>query len=233
MSQLLNLEGGIWLNNLCMLFIIINRNDEKKIINIINKYKVGFKVVVYGQGTASSSLLEYFGLSRQEKSIITMVLPPIVCKHILREIEHKINVNEHGKGIAFSISLSSSTKYMLDFYEKHEMEDFYMEEANQELIVTIVNEGYADKVMTEAKKGGATGGTTINGRGLANEKAIKILNISIEPEKDIVLILVPTEKKNDIMNLIVDNCGLKTPGAGICFSLPVDQVVGLNKNIDN
>ena len=33
------------------------------------------------------------------------------------------------------------------------------------------------------------------------------------------------------MNLIVKNCGLKTPGAGICFSLPVDYVVGLNKEI--
>lgn len=216
-----------------MLFIIINRNNEKKIINIINKYKVGFKVVVYGKGTASSSLLEYFGLSSEEKSIITTVLPPIVCKHILKEIEQRINVNEHGKGIAFSISLASSTKYMLDFYKNHEMEDIDMEAAAQELIVTIVNEGYAEKVMTEAKRGGATGGTTINGRGLANEKAIKILNISIEPEKDIVLILVPTEKKNNIMNLIVDNCGLKTPGAGICFSLPVDHVVGLNKNIDS
>lgn len=211
----------------------MNHDDEKKMINIINKYKVGFKVVMYGKGTASSSLLEYFGLSNKEKSIMTMVLPPIICKHILREIEQKFNVNERGKGVAFSISLSSSTKYMLDFYKTHEMEDFEMEAANQELIVTIVNEGYAEKVMTEAKKGGATGGTTINGRGLANEKAIKILNISIEPEKDIVLILVPSEKKNNIMNLIVENCGLKTTGAGICFSLPVDHVVGLNKNINN
>ncbi|MEE0931069.1 MAG: hypothetical protein UIM53_08715, partial [Acutalibacteraceae bacterium] len=67
------------------------------------------------------------------------------------------------------------------------------------LIMTIVNEGYAEKVMTEAKKKGATGGTTINGRGLASGKAIKFIGLSIEPEKDIILILVPSEKKKDIM----------------------------------
>lgn len=220
------------MNSLCMLFIIMNYSDEKKFTKIINKYKVGFKVVVRGKGTASSSLLEYFGLDEEEKKVMTMVLPPVVCKHLLREIETKINVSEHGKGIAFSIPLSSSTKYMMDYYKTQEMEDFDMEEAYQHLIVTIVNEGYAEKVMNEAKKGGATGGTTISGRGLESEKAIKFLNLSIEPEKDIVLILASTDKKNDIMNIIVENCGLKTPGAGICFSLPVDHVVGLNKQIN-
>lgn len=218
------------MNNLCMLFIIINSNNEKKFLKIIDKYKIGFKFIMHGTGTASSSLLEYFGLNEEEKTVITSILPPIICKHILLEIDEKNNMNEPGKGIAFTIPLSSSTKYMLDFYQKHEMEDIEMKEVNQHLIVTITNEGYAEKVMTEAKKAGATGGTTLNGRGLETENVIKFLNIAIEPEKDIVLILAPTEKKNDIMNNIVENCGLKTPGAGICFSLPVDHVVGINHN---
>jgi len=233
MNQLLILKGVINLNNLCMTFIIINYSDEKKFTKILNKYKIGFKVVMHGNGTASSSLLEYFGLNKEEKTVITAVLPSSNCKHLLKEIEERIKVNEHGKGIAFSILLSSCGKYMLDYYQKYEMEDIEMEASNQHLIVTIVNEGYAEKVMNEAKKAGATGGTTLSGRGLEHEKAIKFLNISIEPEKDIVLILSPTDKKNNIMNMIVESCGLKTPGTGICFSLPVDNVVGLNKEISN
>ena len=221
------------MNNLSMLVAIVNHTDEAKILKIINKYKVGFKYVMYGEGTASSSLLEYFDLNDEEKAIILSVLPNGMCKKILIEVSNKINVNESGKGILFSIPLSSSTKYMLDYYKNSEMEDIEMEEAYRHLIVTIVNQGYAEKVMTEAKKSGATGGTTINGRGLGDGKAIKFLNISIEPEKDIVLILVPTDKKNSIMGSILNNCGLKTPGAGICFSLPVDHVVGLNKEISN
>ena len=219
------------MNELCMLVMITNSNLERKFIKMLGKYKVGFKVVLHGIGTASSSLLEYFGLNEEEKAIITSVVPPVICKHILKGIEQEMN--DPGRGIAFSIPLSSSTKYMLDYYQKHEMEDIEMKEANQHLIVTIVNEGYADKVMNEAKKVGATGGTTLNGRGLENEKIVKFLNISIEPEKDVVLIIAPTDKKNKIMNVIVENCGLKTPGAGICFSLPVDHVVGLNQEINH
>ena len=219
------------MNDLCMLFIIIDGNDEKKILKVVNQYKVGFKVVMHGMGTASSSLLEYFGLNDEEKTIITAVLPPSVCRNILIDLEKKVNFNEHGMGIAFSIPLSSATKYMVDYYKNCKMEDIKMEDGNQHLIVTIVNQGYAEKVMNEAKKSGATGGTTISGRGLENEKAIKFLNIAIEPEKDIVLILTSSEKKNNIMNAIVENCGLKTPGAGICFSLPVDNVAGISKEL--
>lgn len=220
------------MTQLHMLFLIINPNDEKKFLKIIDKYKVGFKVVMHGTGTASSSLLEYFGLKDERKTIVTAVIPTIVCKNILRDIEQKENIQEPGNGIAFTIPLSSSTKYILDFYQNHEMEDIEMEEVKQHLIVTITNQGYAEKVMTEAKKVGATGGTTLSGRGLENEKVIKFLNIAIEPEKDVVFILVDSEKKTDIMNAIVENCGLKTPGAGICFSLPVDHVLGVNKKVE-
>ena len=219
------------MDNLCMLFVITDYTNESKFLKIINKYKVGFKTVMYGKGTASDSILDYFELDKEEKSIITLVLPVIVCKNILKEIKERTNVNEHGRGIAFSISLSSGSKYMLDFYKKHEMEDVEMEDIKQHLIITITNEGYAEKVMSEAKKAGATGGTTINGRGLNNKTAIKFLKINIEPEKDIVLILASSESKNKIMESIIRECGIKTPGGGICFSLPVDYAVGLNKEL--
>lgn len=221
------------MNNLCMLFIIINYTDEKRINKIIEKYKIGFKVIMHGKGTASSSLLEYFGLNEEEKSIMTMVLPKTNSKHILKEIQQQIKVHEHGRGIAFTIPLSSGSKYMIDYYQKYEMEDIEMNEFENHLIITIVNEGYAEKVMNEAKKAGATGGTSLTGRGLEYEKAVKFLNISIEPEKDVVLILASSEHKNNIMNTIVENCGLKTKGAGICFSLPVDNVIGLKEEILN
>lgn len=219
------------MHNLSMINIIINAQDEKKFIKVLEKNKVNFKNIIHGTGTASSSLLDYFGLNQEEKVIITAIAPTTNCKHILKDIETKIKLYEPGRGIAFTIGLSSSIKYLLDYYKSKEMEDIEMEKMEQHLIITIANEGYAEKIMTEAKKAGATGGTTINGRGLETEKIIKFLNIAIEPEKDIVLILASSETKNSIMNNIIESCGLKTPGAGICFSLPVDYGVGLNKDI--
>lgn len=220
------------MSKLTLLTIVSSVNKEKYYLKILNKYRIKFKAITHGRGTASSSLLEYFGLNEVERVIMLAIVPSIMSKYILKYMDEKMKMSEPGNGIAFTISLSSSTKYMNDTYAKVEMEDIDMEDANKHLIITIANEGFAEIIMNAAKKVGATGGTTINGRGLETEKIIKFLGISIEPEKDIVLILADNDKKNDIMNEIVSSCGLKTPGAGICFSIPVDHVAGLNHNLE-
>ena len=98
---------------------------------------------------------------------------------------------------------------------------------DHEAIFCIVNAGFSDAVMDAAKEFGARGGTVIRARGTANAEADKLFNIAIQPEKEIVMILVDQSIKNDILHALYRAVGLKTPGQGIAFSLPVDQVVGL------
>lgn len=100
-----------------------------------------------------------------------------------------------------------------------------------ECILCIVNTGFSDAVMDAAREFGARGGTVLHARGTANKEAEKIFQISIQPEKEIVMILVPTEIKDDILHALYKAVGLQTPGQGIAFSLPVDHVVGLGENI--
>ena len=101
-----------------------------------------------------------------------------------------------------------------------------------ELIITIVSEGYASLAMDAAKKVGAGGGTLINGIGLGSKEATKFLGITIEPEKDVVLILTEKDEKKKVMEEITNAVGLSHEGRGICFSIPVDNVVGLSENIE-
>lgn len=98
-----------------------------------------------------------------------------------------------------------------------------------ELIICIVNAGYAESVMDAAKEYGAGGGTVIHGRGTASRDVEKRFQIAIEPEKELVMILVPSEIKDDVLLGLYRAVGLKTPGQGIAFSMPVDAVVGLPK----
>ena len=96
-----------------------------------------------------------------------------------------------------------------------------------DLIVTIVNRGFADDVMRAAKKAGAFGGTVLNARGTAAQSEKKFFGTVIEPEKEMVLILTEHEKRTVIMEAIAENAGLQKDGMGICFSLPVDAVRGV------
>ena len=96
-----------------------------------------------------------------------------------------------------------------------------------DLIVTVVNRGYADYVMAAAKSQGARGGTILNGRGTGAKEAEKFFNLIFQEEKELVLIVALKSIKNAIMSEIVNKTGLNSPGQGITFSLPVDAIAGL------
>jgi nitrogen regulatory protein PII len=104
-----------------------------------------------------------------------------------------------------------------------------MKSYKHEVIMCIVNSGFSETVMDAARELGARGGTVIRGRGTANAEAEKLYGIAIQPEKEIVMILIDSALKNDILHAIYKTVGLKTPGQGIAFALPVEDVVGLSE----
>ena len=102
-----------------------------------------------------------------------------------------------------------------------------MSDFNHEVIFCIVNAGFSDEVMDAAREYGARGGTVIRARGTAGQEAEKLFNIAIQPEKEIVMILVDKKIKNDILHALYKAVGLNTPGQGIAFTVPAIDVVGL------
>lgn len=206
--------------------LVMIYNNEKKLKNILKKYKLNFNVMTYGSGTASLSLLTYFGLDKVKKSLYFSLIPSSLEEKVLQELETKLNLKQIGEGIGFTISLTSSNKFIKDILDK---EGDKMENKDEyELIITIVKEGYSDLVMQAAKKEKATGGTVIYGRSLGSSRTI-LANLTIEPEKDIVLNIVPKEIKKQVMESINKETGVKTEARGLIMSIPIDNVIGLHE----
>lgn len=103
-----------------------------------------------------------------------------------------------------------------------------MDKKKYEMILCIVNAGFSETVMDAAKSAGAQGGTLLRGRGTANREAEEFFHISIQPDKEIVMILVPQEIKDAVLTSIYKAAGLNTAGQGIAFSIAVDRTVGLS-----
>ena len=204
--------------------LIVISNDNK--LNVVLKHhKLNFNIITYGSGTASKSLLTYFGLDEVRKNVYFSLIPSYLEEKILTELKNKLNLNKIGQGIGFTISLKSSNKFIKDILDKKEI---VMENSNNyELIVTIVKEGYSEAVMNAAKRVGATGGTVIYGRSLGSSRTI-LTNLQVEPEKDVVLNIVKKEIKNKVMESINNETAIKSDANGILLSLPIDNVIGLN-----
>jgi hypothetical protein len=96
-------------------------------------------------------------------------------------------------------------------------------ETKFELIMCIVNAGFSQNVMAAARKAGARGGSILRGRGSANPESEEFFNITIQPDKEVILILTASDGKDKILKAIYKESGLTTDANGIAFSIPVER----------
>ncbi len=108
-----------------------------------------------------------------------------------------------------------------------------MNKTEYEMIICLVNAGYSDAVMNAARKEGVSGGTVIHARGTANKEAEETFKITIQPDKDMVMMIVPAKIKDNVLRSLYENVGLDSDGQGIAFSMPVSKAVGIGKSSDS
>lgn len=95
------------------------------------------------------------------------------------------------------------------------------------LIVSIVRKGWGDTVLEATMQAGAHGGTVLFGRGIGRNEQQRVFGIQIEPEKEIVLTIVPTKIKDTVLQEAIRAAELTKPGHGLAFVVPVEKVAGI------
>ena len=104
-----------------------------------------------------------------------------------------------------------------------------MEAHKYELVVCIVNAGFSQNVMEAARAAGAKGGTVLRARGSANPESEEFFSINVQPDKEMLMILVPKDIKDDVLKAIYKDCGLGNEAQGIAFSLPVTRTTTIKE----
>lgn len=97
----------------------------------------------------------------------------------------------------------------------------------QKLIVTIVRKEKAKKVIFASKKAGASGGTTLFGKGFRLHDKDRFLGIPIEREREIILTLVDEEIYPAVMQAIIDSVNLNKPKQGVGFVISAKHITGV------
>ena len=94
-------------------------------------------------------------------------------------------------------------------------------------LFVIANAGYTDALMDILRAEGASGATVMNARG-EGAKQQSILGITVESEKEIIFTIVEASAAKRMMTALKEKAGWKSKLHGICFTMPVDQVIGIN-----
>jgi nitrogen regulatory protein PII len=101
------------------------------------------------------------------------------------------------------------------------------------LIIALTQDAITDKIVEAAREKGATGSTVITsakGEGMNVSKTF--LGLSLETQRDVVLLLVEEHLSQEILETI-SRVGEfdANPGTGIAFSIDVNDAVGVTHQI--
>lgn len=227
-----------------MIVTIVDRNRATCVMKLFKSLRVHWHYVLLGEGTASSEMMDMLGLGSSDKSVFLCIEPEYRVTDFLKQITRSLQLNMAGKGIAFSIPISGVNHPIIDkLKEELNLESEKMEkemekviqnkkkEIHYSLIVGMINQGYSEDVMATAKKLGVTGGTIVHARRVGIEDAVKFLGISVQEEKEMLVILTSKEKKHEIMKELSVAHGIKSEVQGIFLSLPVEEIAGIDLSL--
>ncbi len=90
-----------------LLITVVNRSKGEFYMDYLGGFEVNFQTSVLAQGTAHSETLHLLGLENSDKSVIFSIVREDKAEEILRGLDEKFQTVKKGKGIAFTVPLTS------------------------------------------------------------------------------------------------------------------------------
>lgn len=104
------IKGGgntVTSNKLVTLITVINRNKAEYYADLIQSFEVNLQAIALADGTADAKTMRYLGLTDTEKAVIFSVVQENRLPDALNALDEKFKTVKGGKGIAFTIPLTS------------------------------------------------------------------------------------------------------------------------------
>lgn len=218
---------------MALLMSIVERGSGSKLIKLYNKHQVFTHLRCEGAGTATSEIMDILGLGGSEKDIIISIAARPAVLVLLEKLDDELRGAAPGKGIAFAVSLTAVSSLIAAFIDrKTRAEDegsgSMDNQQRSSMILVTVNQGFTDAVMDTARKAGARGGTIIKGRWAGDESFAETNGITtLQAEKEMIFIVMPTEIRNKVMDAVTRQHGLRTEAGAMVTAIAVEQLVHL------
>ncbi len=218
-----------------MLILIATKKLADKATELFLEKGLPVQYRLNAKGTASSEIMDTLGLGSIDKYLLITTVPKEFGGKTLRILHSELKLDSVNSGIAFTMPLTGASRIavnMMDSMLKKDTSkigkgDVIVSENKFTLIAVMVDRGFSGEVMEAARAAGAGGGTVVHSRGVGSAEATGFWGLSVQEEKEMVLILANLESKVQIMSAISEKCGMQSEAKGLVMSLPIDSVMGI------
>ncbi len=102
------------------------------------------------------------------------------------------------------------------------------------LIVVMVKDEKTNLVIDTARDAGATGCTVItSARGEGLDPPKTFLGLSLEGQRDVILMLVEGHMSRQILEVVAQRGGFdEEPGTGVAFQIDIEDAIGLASQME-
>lgn len=237
-----------------ILTLILNDHQCHRCTQIFRENRLCDGIILLGQGTVESPTLNLLGIKSQKRELVTLLLEKEKAVRMLDLFSRALQLHAPGHGIAYLSPVISAGRFTrrkqesgvsecsakpqngaLEYTAKqenkapeHSAKQEGKEEAMFRKLIVIVNRGMAEDVMDIARSAGVGGGTVLHGRGTGSAIAAKLFGVEIEPEKELVLLLMPSALADTVAERLFQELRLDVSGNGILLIEPVLDVRGLS-----
>lgn len=220
---MIDLNSGV--HNQILTMAIVESHLGSKILSEARKVGVTGGTIFLGRGTVRNPILKALGLDEAKKEILLMITPYHLEEKIHEHLAKKFHMDKPNHGIILTINVNQV--FGLHSLPNKDSDGGGDSKVKYEAIFTIVERGQGQEVVDAATAAGSTGATIINARGSGIHEHEKFFAMEIEPEKEIVMIIIQSDKVDKIIEAIEKTMHITDPGKGILFTMGVNRVTGL------
>lgn len=214
---------------LMLLLSIVERDKGNKLIKVLNNLNIRMNFQCVGFGTAPTEMMDIFGLGSNDKDIVISLASETTVKDMMADFGTSFESHTRFGGLMIILKTSAASRVLTELLTHTESNiyergnEIVKNEHHNNLILISVNEGYSDDVMQVARKAGATGGTVIKGRLADIELVSELENITIDEEREILVILAPLKTSKQIMEDVNREFGITSKANGIITAIPTEK----------
>lgn len=208
--------------------VVVKNGLASRVLSLGRESGVSGGTIMLGRGTAQNRVLKFLELADYRKEIVWSVSGGAAGRAFLRHVSETLRFDKPNSGIAFSIPVS---QVLGTHHCRGELDtrggDEHVDRKTYDSVFVVVDKGNAADVVDAATKAGARGATVINARGSGIHETSRLFSFAIEPEKEIVVILIEKSLTSLVCQSISEAVSIDDPGKGIMFVQRVDEVFGV------
>ncbi|HSN94657.1 MAG TPA: hypothetical protein VLR89_06300 [Anaerolineaceae bacterium] len=232
------LDDRLGINRL--LIVIVSRGKGRSIQEMLLVKGARMASCMFGRSTASGHLLHSLALDAEEKEVVIAFIAARKVPEIFDDLLSRHYFAKPDTGVAFTLPLIASFSLLEPNPEK--MEAFFGQEFDVEatdsvddelrqeyaLAMLITDKGKAAQALELAQEHGFLGGTIIRAHGSGGALSVA-LNMHIEPEKDLLMILTPQKRGEELQGYFVGTLNLEEANTGVTALIEAIDVLGVDR----